>query len=158
MKRDFSQKFNTSNVRYELIIQHAITKKFLLFKSTEEYEEDWYRTRTFEAPDTQELTQVLAKYLYDNQLLLVSHRELARQTNVAFSFIDKAPGSETTGVCLLVVVDIPAEAKLGTENEQTVYANLDDLLSRFPSSPEIDSLSYLGVAHLKAEARELGQV
>lgn len=157
MKRDFSQKFDNEGVIYELLIQHSITKKFLLFQSTEEYEEDWHRTLTFETHDTQKLTQILAKYLYDNQLLLNSYRELARQTDVAFSFVDKTPGSEVTNVCLLVVVDIPENAKLGGDNERAVSVNLDELTAKFSTSPEISPLSYLGVAHMKAEARKLGR-
>lgn len=156
MKRDFSQEFENGSVHYELLIQHAVTKKFLLFKSTEYFEEDWYRTLTFKAYD-QEFTQALAKYLYDNQLLLNGYRELARQTDVSFSFVDKTPGSKTTSVCLLVVVDVPEGAELGRENEQAVFVDLGELLPRFSTSPGIGSLSYLGVAHLRAEAKELGQ-
>lgn len=112
----------------------------------------------FETHDDQNLTQVLAKYLHDNQLLLNSYRELARQTDVAFSFVNETPGTELTSVSLLVVVDIPDNAQLDRENSQAIFVNLDGLLSKFSTSPAMGPLSHLGVAQLKAEANTLGHV
>lgn len=152
MKKDFSQPFEQGTTRYELLVQHAITKKFYVITPTEPdgYELDWYDALTLELPPYQPLTAALAQFLYERGLALNSYRELAQQTDVGFSFVDETPGSEAVNSCLLVTVDIVDQTALEAEHQKLETAELDELLGRLHNT-----ILRSGIARLMAEAREL---
>lgn len=158
MKKSFTQKFKASPVvHYELLVQHDVHKTFLLFRSTEQHEEEFHRTLNFDAESGRQFSLSLAAYLYDEGLVLNRYRELARQTVVSFSFTDRTPGSEVTEACLLVSVDVQENAKLGDKDEKAVFVTLDEVLPAIAASPYLPPTVVLGVAQLKAETREAGK-
>ncbi|HEX8762751.1 MAG TPA: hypothetical protein VF733_03235 [Candidatus Saccharimonadales bacterium] len=157
MKKNFSQPFEKGVTTYELILQHAVTNKFLLFESTiPYYEEGWHRSFRVEVAKDEQVAQSVGRYLYQKGLILNSYRELTRYYEVEFSFADNSPGSQKTRACLLVVIDMPDTTKLDTSDEKAVFVDVDELRERFLTSPEVGQAAWLGLVQLLVEAKELG--
>lgn len=159
MKKDFSQPFEADPIiHYQLLVQHSVTKKFLLLESTNPVEEGWHRNFSVDIKRDQHLSLELAKFLYNKGLVLDSYRELARHTTVGFSFVNNEPGEEHGSVCLLVVVDVVADAKLAGEDEKPVFVSLNELLPKLAEGPFIPPILALGIAQLAVESRVIGKL
>ncbi len=154
MKKDFSQSLEDNDaIRHHLLIQDSISEKFLLFLSTENYEDGWHRTLSVDVRVDKQFSLALAKYLYSEQLILLKYRELVSETTVRFSFLDDTPGSETTVKCLLARVDVVEGAKLDAENERVVFVELDEIIARLNEGPFMPTLVPEGIARLQSEAK-----
>lgn len=155
MKKDFSQNFQVEKLHSELIIRDSVSKKYLLFTSTYEHEEDFCNTLTLDLETSSPISNQLAKYLYENNLILNSFRELARENNVSFSFIDETPGTESSTICLLVEVDVIDLAKLDDEDSTASFVNIYDFLAKLSAGPYFGITTDLGIAQLISEDKAL---
>ncbi len=155
MKKDFSQNFETSKFHAELIVRDSVSKMYLLYASTKEHEEDFYSTLALDLDTNSTVSIQLAKYLYDNNLILNSFRELARVNSVSFSLSDDTPGTETSNVCFLVEVDVIDNYKLDNKDAKASFVDIHDFLSKLLASPYFGLTTNLGIAQLISEDKIL---
>ena len=79
---------------------------FFLIRSTNEYEKGWFSCLGLDVdPDEDELLQIV-KFLESEGFSPTSVRELSRQKDLAYSFVDGTPGHTTEHICLIVDVDV----------------------------------------------------
>lgn len=154
MKKDFSQEFERRKLHVEIIVKDVLSKKYALFCSSAEYEDDFYRVLgvKFDSPAIQTLQ--LAKYLYENNFVLNSYRELVRQVDVSFSFTSEMPGTESVSVCILAEVDIIQGAAANTQVNMSLV-DVHELSHKLSLSPVSSAEAALGVAKLLCEHHTL---
>lgn len=158
MKKDFSQDFEKEPIFAHLIVQDSVSKKYLVYASTEEHEEDFSHILTTNLEWDGPLSVQLAKFLYQNHLVLTYYRELARVGSVAFSFADDTPGVESVGVCFLVVVDVVTDSKLDQEHAKASFVDIYELLQKLSTSPYYGDVTLQGIAQLILEDKTLGNL
>jgi hypothetical protein len=122
MKKDFTQPFNRGNTTTYLLIEDVVSQHFVVFATpaeTEEYGHDAYRTLHIELDERRDVsvTGQLADFLMTEGFALNSFRELARETEVAFSFLDDTPGNERDAIALYVRADITEKNTLFDKKE-----------------------------------------
>jgi len=154
MKKDFSQPLRVSDeLHYYLLIQNSVTGKFLIFRSKDPFEDGWANTLGVGISKDRQLGLELTNYLYGKGLVLNTYRELVSQSSITFSFVDETPGSEKTEVCMLVSVDVTADAQLENSNVRAEFVDLEEIAPIFSESPFFPAVFGLGVARLQAESR-----
>src|SRR5438477_495383 len=112
MLRDFSQPFTIGPAEAFLLVEDSVSGKFIALESAEDTKElgEGHAHRTFRLnidPRKDFATQI-AKFLHRQGSSLISLRELTRETNVAFSFMDATPGSQSDSICFHAIVDVVA--------------------------------------------------
>ena len=153
MKKDFSQDFDHGTGSVSLIVRDANTKRYHLFISTIENQDDFISSMTLELEPNRQTSAQLAKYLYENGLVLANYRELTRQNRVSFSFIDDEPGVEAESICMLVEVDVVDGTKLERPDTKSIFVTHDKLQSNLSKSPYFSATLQLGLTQLAAEEK-----
>ncbi len=151
MKKDFIHDFDTDSVHAELIVRDSVSKKYLIYTSTEKHEEDFCRILRFDFDTGKQLSIQLAKFLYENNLVLNSFRKLAEETRVVFSFADDTPGVESTSLCFIAEVDVIEYGKLDQDHAKASFVSLRELLAKLEASPYFGIATDLGIALLISE-------
>lgn len=155
MKKDFSQDFEFTKLYANIIVRNNVSKKYLLLRSTAEHEEDFFSTLSLTFNSANQLTKQLAEYLYDNNLILNSYRELAKRIDTSFSFADDTPGSEAINTCLLVEVDAIDLSKFSKDDTEPLMVDVYELLDKLSASPCYGITTDLGLAQLISEDKVL---
>lgn len=152
MKKDFSQPFTIEPLSVQLLVQDTSSKKFLLLRPTDDvYEYDWHSLLHCVVQPGEQLSRAVTRFLFEHDLIVYSLREMARQTNIAYSFADDTPGSETTMLCLLAHVDVLPGFSLDTDKQEAVFVPLDELLQALSNGPH-DPMARRSAAILVHEA------
>ena len=136
MKRNFTQPFLRGKIVQVFILAEDVeTGNFLICRSFDEDEENdgYYSEEYTYIPKigfgrNDDLAQLIAKSLFSYGFVLQSFREIARVTDVNFSFVDDTPGEQTDSVCIHAIA------------EQTLTPQVKDGI-RLVTLPELASMS-----------------
>lgn len=150
MKKDFSQPLKKSGTTAYLLMQDAVSDRFVMFASKDDIQEygsaDANRTLSVTLDETQDMSQQLIKFLYSNGFALTTFREVVRQTNVVFSFVDDTPGDQHNEVAIHVQVDI-VNKKLFEQGEANLLS-LNDYADDLMGTLFGNRIITLGIAKL----------
>lgn len=155
MKKDFSQEFELTKLHVNIIVKDEISKKYLLLGSVVEYEEGFFSTLSLAISPADQITKCLTEYLHKNNLALSRYRELAREVNTSFSFVDDTPGSETIHICILAEVNSMNFDKFSDNDTKPLMVDLYELLEKLSASPYSNTTTELGIAQLIYEDKVL---
>jgi hypothetical protein len=145
MKKDFSQPIDHTRLTVICFLIEVGRDMFVHFDHPDEALLDYYNGLHLEVDESIDYTSQLAKYLYENGFALNHYRELARETKVAFAFIDDTLGYSSDNVCFHIYADRIDEPQ--GKREVTILTLLETL-DRFEGSPDLPRVAALGLAQL----------
>jgi len=155
MLKNFSQPFETHASMTYLLIEDSISGNFLSLESAEDVEEYGEgracRTLNLNIDEQQDYTSQLVKFLYHNGIVLVSFRELLRETAVSFSFADDTAGSQSSTVCLHVIADIINDKPIGNKDDAAQFIPLTDLSQKLHGGEFGHKIVNASLIHLMLE-------
>lgn len=106
MKRDLSQALKKDWTHVQLIVQDESSKKFFIIPDKEDkgyYSTDFFWLPTLDLNEAKEsLPMLLIQELQEIGFVPNGYRELVRQTDIVYSFVDRTPGIYGELVCLYV--------------------------------------------------------
>lgn len=146
MKKNFSQPFARKPAIIHLLVEVS-KNTFINFNHTDELGLEYYNSLSFQADESQDFVNQLAKFLFEQGLSINSYRELTREVSVGFSFIDESPGYVFDSICLYV----QADRTVKFNNDKITSLTLSDTIDRFENAPDIPSVVKLGLAQLYNE-------
>ncbi|WP_405861040.1 hypothetical protein OG407_24000 [Streptomyces sp. NBC_01515] len=154
MKKNFTQPFNRSTYFTARLLVETEPDKFIQFLDQDELGTMYASTLSLKIDETGDIAIQLAKFLYENSLVLNGFRQIACETSVSFSFADDTPGVEADEVCFHVRADQTGEPLNEEEYGEAVYVSLDQMLTNFRESPSgISSVGKIGIIQLMNERR-----
>jgi len=134
MKKDFSQPFiYAPEVEVSLFICTE-DDKFVLMKQTRESLKDEYAPMSFTVDTNEDLTREIGRHLYENGFLIQSLRELLREEDFEYGFIDDTAGTITTTKVFLVKVIVVERSN------DFIYTTLAESRRLIEESPLVDTV------------------
>lgn len=113
MKKNFTQPFTSEPTTAFIFMQDNVSGNVLLlytYDNDEEnggyYEEEACSLPYLDLDERSNVAQQLVKFVHSYGCSLSSFRELIRETDLAYSYVDDTPGTQRDTVCILARVDI----------------------------------------------------
>lgn len=152
MLKSFNQPLDREPANVLLLVEDEKTGEFLLLRPLDA-DDDYYHDGIhnplhLRLAEHDDLALRLTEYLYSLGLLIITFRELARITSVAFSLADDTPGSQQDAICLRVTVNIAVNSQL--DKQGIVTLPFTDFAARLVGYNEVTDA---GIAQLLLERR-----
>ncbi len=110
MKKDFTQPLEISDTTGASLFIEIVTdspnRVFVVTKADEELLEDEYIPLTCELVANTEPVLQIIKFLRSKGLSVISCRELAKEQEATYSFVDDTPGTLDTHICYHIKADM----------------------------------------------------
>lgn len=150
MLKDFSQPFSVKKSLVYTLIEENTSSKFFCFMAREDMEDyglsrGWSTLSFYSSPDKDFVNQ-LAAFLYKEGFSLNSFRELVRETQVSFSFVDNTLGELRDIICVRAKVD-----RIGKATKAVRLLTFEDFAKKLQISESASDTAKAGIAIIMNE-------
>jgi len=156
MIRNLSQPFLRSKYDRVYLLIELGDGTFLEFWYDDGHGADYCTTYSVELHNSADPAVELVAFLQGKGFAVNSFRELARQTEIQYSFVDETPGRQQDVVCLHVLADRTTTPIDAGRQDEARFVSLDNVLSDLGKSVWRPSVLVTGIASLLAERDVLG--
>lgn len=150
MRNTSVQQFRIEPAHTYVIVQDDISKRYALLRPVDTWEDDFVNTFRFEPVEGQVAPQIV-RFLDSFGFDVVSFRELLRQTNLQYSFIDDTSGTASDSVCIHAIVNITNRAENVVDEQKLEWHTLTEVGEAMRRSPDDVPVVLLGLAQLLTE-------
>lgn len=148
MRKDSSQPLKVLPEHVSVIVQDEATGKYALLRSRQEWEEDICDVFELEPNRGRPVAGQIIAYLDGHGFSVTTLRELARQTEVIYSFANNAPAGTSDSVCMLAVVKRTGRDKKIIEEQKVEWVSIGKLAADLQISPYVPPTVGLGLEQL----------